>query len=167
MALSTLPALALQQVGPFPAPLSDPAILAAGISVVSTLLIGGLLVLAWPRYVEARVDELAANPGSGVAYGVVSLGGLLVGALLFNLTGVGILLGIPLLLAFLVLGAAGSAIGFITIADRLVDRDTGWGVPLVAAALLNGGLALTGIGGVLGSVVAAAGAGPIVHEKLE
>lgn len=155
------------QVGPFPAPMSGPAVFGAIASFVGTLLIGGLLVLAWPRYVDGRVEELAANPVASVAYGVATLGGLFAVSWALTLTGIGAIVALPLLLAFLVLSLAGGAIGYLAIADRFVDGGIGWGVPLLVAAVVNAGLSLTGIGALFGYVVVAAGAGPIVHATLE
>ena len=46
----------------------------------------------------------------------------------------------------------------------LVGREDGWLKPLVVAALINGGLTLTGIGGLVSFAVGAAGFGALLRD---
>ena len=59
----------------------------------------------------------------------------------------------------------GSAIAFLAIAERLVDRGDDWLKPLLVAAAMNGGLALTGIGWIVGFAVGATGFGAVLHDR--
>jgi len=62
--------------------------------------------------------------------------------------------------------AVGAAVAFLTIAERLVGHADGWTTPLVAAAALNGALALTGIGGLVAFGLGATGFGAILRDWL-
>jgi hypothetical protein len=65
-----------------------------------------------------------------------------------------------------VLWAVGSTVAFLAIADRLVDRGDDWLKPLLVAAAINGGLALTGVGGILALLVGIAGFGAVLRDLL-
>lgn len=51
------------------------------------------------------------------------------------------------------------------IADRLVGHEDGWLVPLLIAAAINAGLALSGIGGLVSFVLGALGFGTILDDR--
>lgn len=159
----------LLQQGPMPAPSDIDVVLGLGGSAVgaflSTLLIGAIVVALAPGYVERLMDDVTDDPVGTFVYGVLVLGTLVLVTIVLVVTIVGILVAFPLLLLAALVWAVGAAIAFLAIADRLVDRDGDWLVALVVAAAINGGLALTGIGGLVSFCVGAAGFGAVLRER--
>jgi len=135
-------------------------------SFFSTLVVGGLLVAIVPDYTERMVAAVFDEPLTSFLYGFGSLVGLLVVSVLLVLTLVGILVALPLMLAAYLVWAVGATVAFLALSDRLVGRDGSWLKPLVVAAGLNGGLALTGIGGLVSFVVGAVGVGCVLRDAL-
>ena len=143
------------------------SLLTGGISsFFTTLIVGALLVAIVPDYTERMVAAAFDDPLSSFLYGFGSLVGLLVVSVLLVLTLVGILVAVPLIIVAYVVWAVGATIGFLALSDRLVSRDDSWLKPLVVAAALNGGLALTGIGGLVSLVVGAVGVGSVLRDYL-
>jgi len=136
---------------------------------LTTLVVGAIAVAVFPDRTEALMAAVVAEPVESFAYGVLALLGLVVVTVLLVLTVLGIVLAVPLLLVAYVLWAAGSAVAFLAVADRILDRedDDDWLVTLLLAAGLNGALAATGIGGVVGLAVGAAGFGAILRPYLD
>ena len=135
-------------------------------SFFSTLVVGALLVAIVPDYTERMVAAAFDEPLTAFLYGFGSLVGLLVVSVLLVLTLVGILVALPLMLAAYLVWAVGATVAFLALSDRLVGRDGSWLKPLVVAAGLNGGLALTGIGGLVSFVVGAVGVGCVLRDAL-
>jgi len=135
-------------------------------SFFTTLIVGALLVAIVPDYTERMVAAAFDDPLSSFLYGFGALVGLLVVSVLLVLTLVGILVAVPLLVVAYVVWAVGATIAFLALSDRLVSRDDSWLKPLLVAAALNGGLALTGIGGLVSLVVGAVGVGSVLRDYL-
>lgn len=134
---------------------------------LTTLVIGAILVAIAPGYTERKMVELVEEPVGALVYGLVSLVFVILVTVVLFITIIGILLAIPFALLASLLWGVGAAIGFLAIADRLVDhREEGWPVPLLLAAAMNGGLTLTGIGGLVAFVVGAAGFGVVLRGWL-
>ncbi|WP_435360990.1 hypothetical protein [Haloarchaeobius sp. DFWS5] len=133
---------------------------------LTTLLVGAILVALAPEFTEKMMGRVAGEPIGSFIYGIVLLLGLFVVTILLVITIIGVFLAIPLLLVAALVWAIGAAIAFLAIAERLVGRDDGWLKPLLVAAVINGGLALTGIGGIVSFGVGAAGFGAVLRGWL-
>ncbi|MFC7132859.1 MULTISPECIES: hypothetical protein [Salinibaculum] len=132
---------------------------------VSTLIVGAILVAIAPDYVERIMDAVREDPLTSFLYGLLAIVLVVVLIVALVITIVGILL-VPILgLVVGLVWAVGAAIAFLAIADRLVDHRDGWFVPLLVAAAINGGLTLTGIGGLVSFAVGAAGFGAILSDR--
>jgi hypothetical protein len=164
------PSLPAQFAVPDGAPPVEPLIGLVGGAVgaaLTTLVIGAILVAIAPNYTERKMASLAGDPLPAILYGVVCLVFAILVTVVLVFTVIGILLAIPFALVASLLWAVGATIGYLTIADRLVDDADGWVTPLAIAAALNGVLALTGIGGLVSFLVGAAGFGVILRDVLE
>ena len=143
------------------------SLLAGGVSsFFTTLVVGALLVAIVPDDTERMVDAALDEPLTSFLYGFGALLGLIVVSVLLVLTLIGIPLVVPLVIAAYLVWAVGATLAFLALSDRLVDRDDGWLKPLLVAAGLNGGLALTGIGGLVSFVVGAVGVGCVLRDVL-
>lgn len=130
----------------------------------TTLVVGAIMIALAPDYTERMVDTVDDDAVGSFVYGVVALVALIVLTVLFAITIVGILVAIPLAIVTGIVWAVGAVIAFLAIAERLVDRSDGWLKPLLVAAALNGGLALTGIGGLVSFAVGATGFGAVLQD---
>ncbi|WP_436934025.1 hypothetical protein [Halovenus marina] len=137
-------------------------------SFLTTFLVGAILIAIAPAYVERMLDEISEEPVESFAYGIAALLGLVVLTIALVLTILGILLVIPLIVLAVVVWAIGSVIAFLAIGERLLDADSAddWLKPLAVGAAINGGLALTGIGGLVSFCIGAAGFGVILRDRL-
>lgn len=136
-------------------------------SFVTTLVVGAIMIAAAEEYTVSRMAALVEDPVRLGVYGIVCLVFILLVTIVLVITIIGILVAIPFAIAAFVVWAIGSAIAFLAIAERIVDREDGWGKPLLVAAALNGGLALTGIGGIVSFAVGAAGFGAVLKPWIE
>ncbi|WP_121742665.1 hypothetical protein [Natronorubrum halophilum] len=136
-------------------------------SFLTTLVVGAIMVAVAPEYTERMMADVLEDPVNAFVYGILSLIGLFVLTLLLVITIVGIIVAIPLAIVAYLVGAIGSVIAYLAIADRLVGREDGWLKPLLVAAGLSGALALTGIGGLLSLCIAAAGFGAVLRDYLD
>jgi len=168
MLSTALPAVVLQAIE-FPNGVEIDPVFGLGGSAagafVSTLVVGAIMVALAPGYVERMMDRVRSDPLSSFIYGLlwIVLTVVVVIALVISL--IGILL-VPILAVVVgLVWAVGAAIGFLAIADRLVDRSDGWLKPLLVAAALSGGLTLTAIGGIVSFAIGAAGFGAILSDR--
>lgn len=129
--------------------------------------VGGILVAFAPGYGERLVDRVADDAVGSFIYGLVVLVALVVLVVLLVISIFGIVLAIPLAIVAGIVWAVGAAVAFLAIGERLVGSDDGWLKPLVVGALINGGLTLTGIGGLVSFAVGAAGFGALVCDWQE
>lgn len=133
---------------------------------LTTLVVGAILVAVVPEYAEGKMAAVLSEPIDCFLYGVVALVGLAFAIFLLAISVLGLLLVIPLVIGATLVWSVGAAIAFLAVADRLLEDREGWLQPLLLAAGLNGGLALTGIGAVVGVVVGAAGFGAVLRGRL-
>ena len=133
---------------------------------LTTLAVGAILLAVLPAYTERMMDTLGEDAAGVFVYGVLALVALVVLTVVLVVTILGILLAIPLIVLAVLVWAVGAAIAYLTIGDRLVGHEDGWGKPLVVGAAINGALAVTGIGGLIAFCIGAAGFGTVIRDKL-
>lgn len=133
---------------------------------VTTLVVGAILVAVAPGYLERMMTVVREEPVGSFVYGLVALLAVVVVTVVLVVTIVGILLAIPFAILAALIWAVGAAVAYLAIADRLVGREDGWTKPLLVAAAINGGLTLTGIGGLVSFCIGAAGFGAVLKDKL-
>lgn len=130
---------------------------------LTTLIIGAVLVAVSPEYTERMVEDVPQDPLASFLYGFLALILLALAIAVLVLTIVGILVAVPLVIVAYLAWAVGATIALLAIGDRLVGREDGWTKPLLVAAAINGGLALTGIGGLVSFVIGAVGFGAVLR----
>ena len=133
---------------------------------VTTVVLGAILVAISPEYTKARMADVVSTPLESVLYGILALLGVIVLAILFVITIIGIPIAIASVFAAYLLWIFGAIIAYLAIADRLVGIDDGWLKPLLVAGAINGALVLTGIGGLVSFVIGAAGFGTVIRALL-
>lgn len=131
---------------------------------LTTLLVGAIMIALVPGYTERMVDHVRNDIGESFIYGLLVLVVLILLTLILVLTIVGIIVAIPLAILAGLVWAVGAVIGFLAIGERLVGSEDGWLKPLVVGALINGGLALTGIGGLVSFAIGAVGFGAVIRD---
>lgn len=165
------PSIVAQQMDPNPVP--DPRV--SGItslfasalgSFLTTLIVGAILIAIAPEYSRDRMADALAEPIESFLYGIGSLLLLFIAIFVLAITIVGIIVAIPLAILAYVIWAVGAAIAFLAIGDRLVGHGDGWTKPLLVGAAINGGLTLTGIGGLLTFAIGAVGFGTVLRGYL-
>lgn len=135
---------------------------------LGTLVVGGLLLLLVPAFVERSIETIEEEPGQSFVWGL-GIGILLVIVLLgLVITIVGIVIAIPLLLVMAVVWFVGSAIVFIYLGERLADaadvETSRWGHLLVGAVLTTVIAAVPFVGGLINFVINVFGVGAIVFR---
>lgn len=133
---------------------------------VTTLVVGAILVAIAPGYLERMMATVTEEPVGSFVYGLVALLAVVLVTVVLVVTIVGILLAIPFALLAALIWAVGAVVAYLAIADRLVGREDGWTKPLLVAAAINGGLTLTGLGGIVSFCIGAAGFGAVLKDKL-
>ena len=165
--------LALAQTGPVAQVGTDVSVdVGTGTSLVggavgaflTTLIVGGILVALAPDYTERTMATVLDDPVGSLVYGLASLAVVILVTILLAITVVGLLVVIPLGIAAYLVWAVGAAIAYLAIGDRIVGRDDGWLKPLLVGATINGGLALTGVGGIVALCIGAAGFGAVLRD---
>ncbi|TYL38242.1 hypothetical protein CV102_13685 [Natronococcus pandeyae] len=145
--------------------LDGPSSLVSGAigAFLTTLIIGAILVAVSPEYTERMVEDVPQDPLASFLYGFLALILLALAIAVLVLTIVGILVAIPLVIVAYLAWAVGATIALLAIGVRLVGREDGWTKPLLVAAAINGGLALTGVGGLVSFVIGAVGFGAVLR----
>lgn len=154
------------QADPVPSPQPGPGSVVGGAvgAFLTTLVVGGLLVTFLEDFTVRMVDRVTAEPLESFLYGIVALVLLVVLTVLLVITIIGLVVAVPLLIFAYLVWAVGASLAFLAVGDRIAGRDDGWLKPLLVGAAINGGLALTGIGGVVSFAVGAVGFGAILSE---
>ncbi len=134
---------------------------------LTTLIIGAILIAAVPEYMRNTMTSMAREPVGSFLYGLFALLALLVVTVVLIVILIGIVVAIPLALLAGLVWAVGATIGYIAIADRLIGHGDGWALPLLVAAIINGGLMLTGVGGLVSFAVGATGFGAVIRGHLD
>ncbi len=146
----------------------DPLSLLGGATTAffTTLVFGALFVAFGPEYVERMIDTVLEEPLNSLAWGVFLMLAGAVMAFMLAITGIGLVLAIPLVFALWVVWGFGSAVAFLAVGQRLMGTEDGWPKPLLVGALINGGLALSGVGALVSLLVGAAGFGALLSDLL-
>jgi hypothetical protein len=134
-------------------------------AALTTLLVGAVLVALAPAYTERMLGVVREDALGAFLYGIVGLVSVVLLTVLLVVTVVGILVAIPFVLLSVLVWAVGAAVALLAIGDRLVGHENGWLKPLAVGAFVNGGLALTGIGGLLSFCIGAAGFGAVLRDR--
>ena len=134
---------------------------------LTTLIAGAILIAVVPDYARKQMADVLENPVGSFLYGLASLVLLFLATLVLVLTVIGIVLAIPLAVLAYIVWAVGAAIAFLAIGDRLVGHQEGWTKPLLVGSAINGGLTLTGIGGLVTFAIGAAGFGAVLRGYLK
>jgi len=134
---------------------------------LTTLLVGAILVALAEDYTIGKMATITEEPVGSFLYGLVTVVFFALVLILLVLTIIGIVVAIPLLIGVYIAWAVGASIAFLAVGDRLVGRDDGWTKPLLVGAAVNGGLTVTGIGGIITFGIGAAGFGAVVRDYLE
>jgi len=136
-------------------------------SFLTTLVVGAILTAVAPEFLEDRMAAVVDDPVGSFVYGFLVLVFLALAVFVLVITILGILVAIPLILLAYAVWAVGATVAFLAIAERLVDREgDDWTAALLVAAALNGGLVLTGVGGILSFCIGAAGFGAVLEDRL-
>ncbi|WP_436908231.1 hypothetical protein [Halosimplex marinum] len=136
-------------------------------SFLTTLVVGAILVAVAPAFLEDRMAAVVDDPVGSFVYGFLVLIFAVLAIIVLFFTFIGIPLALGLGLLVYLVWAVGATVAFLAIAERLVDREgDDWLKPLVVAAALNGGLVLTGVGGILAFCIGAAGFGAVLEDRL-
>ncbi|WP_254767135.1 hypothetical protein [Salinilacihabitans rarus] len=131
---------------------------------LTTAVVGAILLAVVPEYTARTTDAVFEDPVPSFLYGFLGLALLGLVVVLLAVTVVGLLVAVPLALIAYLGWAVGATVAFLAIGYRLVGREDGWTKPLLVAAAINGGLALTGIGGLVSFVVGAVGFGTVLRD---
>lgn len=131
---------------------------------LTTLAVAAVLVAVRPAYVERMTEAVLERPASSFLYGLFLLLALFVSVFMLAITGIGLLLAVPLLLVAYVVWAVGAAVAYLAVADRLVGHDDGWLKAVLVAAALNGALAATGVGALVALAIGATGFGAVLDD---
>jgi hypothetical protein len=134
---------------------------------LTTLIVGAVLIAVVPDYTEQKMATLVAEPLDSFMYGFACVVFLVLVTFILAITIIGVVVALPLGLVTYLVWAVGAAIAFLTIGDRLVGHDDGWTKPLLVGAAINGSLTLTGVGGLVGFGIGAAGFGAVLRDYLE
>ena len=153
------------EVAPEPGGLTSVLSSAVG-AFLTTLIVGAILVAIAPSYTQDGMADVLENPVGSFLYGLAVLLVLLVVMFVLVITVIGVVLAIPLAVLAYLVWAVGAAIAILAIGDRLVGHRDGWSKPLFIGAAINGGLTLTGIGGLLTFAIGAAGFGAVLRGYL-
>ncbi|MFC5366025.1 hypothetical protein [Salinirubrum litoreum] len=133
-------------------------VLSLGVSLVLNLVVGGIIVLVAPDYVEGRMNAIRDDAAVSFVWGLVTFVVLILASILI----ITLIVTIPTLF---VLGIVGGAIATVTVGTLIAEQATEPSllVGLVVGAVVLSLLGLIPIlGGVINFVVGMLGAGTIV-----
>ncbi len=117
------------------------------------LVVGGLLVSAAERYTLAVTDEMRREPVAGALVGIALFVGFVAVSVLLAVTVVGIVVLLPLAIAFAVVSLVGLVLASVLVGRLLLERG---GEPRLMASLVVGSV-----------LVAAAGAIPVLGGAID
>ncbi|SDR39414.1 hypothetical protein [Natronobacterium texcoconense] len=131
---------------------------------VMTLVIGGLLIMIAESTTRRVTDRALDEPGIAFLYGVGSLIAVIGSAFLLAITGIGIVIAVPLLLGYAIVALITLEFGYLA-TGRLVDDD--WPVALAVAVVVS---AVSGavpvLGGIVAFVIGSIGIGAAIRQFL-
>lgn len=161
--LLAVPAVAVARPAPDVDPSVSPVVQMVGSTLV-TLVVGGIVLAVRPAYARTVVERIYDDGFAALGVGVLALIVFVGVELLLWITIVGILLAIPLAIAFAVVGAIGNALGYLAIFGALVESR--W-TALVLAAALSGVVGVIPIlGDLVGFLIGSIGVGAVFLEWL-
>lgn len=134
---------------------------------ITTIIISGILIAAVPDYTKDRMASMAREPIESFLYGLLAILVLLVVTVVLFLPLIGVVVAIPLAIVTALVWAVGASIGYLAVADRLIGHEDGWLKPLLIAGIMNGGLTLTGVGGLVSFAIGATGFGTVLRAYLD
>lgn len=139
------------------------------VSLLVTLLVGGVLLGAAPEFVARTVEVVRGSPFTTGLIGTVATVVAVVVLAVVSLFGLlGLIIGLPLTAAFAVVAAAGNALGGTALGTTLLDRvtqATHWKGLLLGAPLVAGVNTVTPALVPVGFVVSLLGIGAIARER--
>ncbi len=150
-----------------PGPATDPApavpwFVETVVAALLTLAIGGLLVALAPDYVRRVTDHARGDPVAAFGWGFGIGVAIFAVAIVLGLTGIGLIIAIPILLALIPIGILTSTLGYLAVGRSAGDD---WGTVLIVAAAVAGFVAAVPIlGALVGFVVATVGLGAFVMD---
>ncbi len=131
-------------------------------AAVLTLVVGGLLIALVPDYTRRVTDRALEEPGMAFLWGAGVTITVIVVAVVLAITVVGIIVAIPLLIAFALFALVAGEFGYLAV-GRLVSDD--WlpalGVAALVAAVV-GSVPL--LGGLVAFVISSVGIGSVVVD---
>lgn len=130
-----------------------------------TLVVGGLLLVVAPRYTERVTDRVLEKPGASFLWGLGVLVGVVVLSFVLALTGIGMIVAIPLLLAFVLVAIVAGEFGYLA-AGRLAGGNRGVTL-LIAVALSAFAGAVPILGYLVALFVSSAGLGAFAIDVLD
>jgi len=168
-ALPVLAGVALAQPRPPDAPvgpvLSSVGSLAA--SLVVSAVIGLLVVGLAPDYARTIVGRVRARPGQSVLYGLASFVAAFVATVALAITIVGLVVAVPGAIAFGLLVAAGSVLGWTALFASVLGGERSLVAPMLAGVLASVAVGLVPLlGGLVNLVVSATGFGAMSAQYL-
>ncbi|QLD88019.1 hypothetical protein HWV07_02780 [Natronomonas salina] len=116
-------------------------------SAIFTVIVGGLMLALAPDYTERTTDRIVEDPGETFLFGLGIFVAAVIGIVLLAITGIGLLLAVPMLIAMAVIGV----LGYIAFGRALVDDR---GAALLIAVVISAFTAGVPIlGGLVGFVL--------------
>jgi len=138
------------------------------VTVLVTLVVGGLVLGLGGRWSERQVDRIRSDAGRCFVYGLVTVIASIVVILLLAVTGIGLIVAIPLGIGLAILDVVGyglAVVAFGAFVGRSWDRP--WRGLLVAAPVLGVVYLVPVVGGLVNFVVGTIGFGAIVQGYLD
>lgn len=131
-------------------------------SAVITLLAGGAFFVFARDSADATMRQAREDPLGSFIWGLGIGIAVIVGGFLLGITGIGLLIAIPLLLVFAVVALAVQAVVFVMVFESLLDSKPPIGKALVGAAVLAGLLsAIPVLGPLVSFVIGSIGIGAL------
>lgn len=131
-------------------------------SAVITLLAGGAFFVFARETADATIRQARDDPFGSFIWGLGIGLAVIVGGFLLGITGIGLLIAIPLLLVFAVVAIATQAVMFVMVFESLLDSTPPIGKALVGAAVLAGILsAIPALGPLASFVIGSIGIGAL------
>lgn len=136
-------------------------------SFLTTFLVGAVLLALVPDYANRMVETVLDDLVGSLVYGLLALVFVVLVSFVLVVTLVGIVVAIPFVMLAVAVWAVGASIAFLAIGRRLVDREDEPLVPLLVGAAINGGLVLSGVGGIVSFGLGALGFGAVLRDWME
>lgn len=160
--LGLLPPVASAQPGPGFDPGAVSPVLSGAGGFVGTFVVGAIVLAVAPQFVDRVVDRIQNETANCFGWGILALIIFFGVVVLLAITIIGILLVIPLAIAFVVLAAVGNALGYLALFANAVDDH--WIALLIGAAISGLTSVIPIVGSLVGFVVGSLGVGAVLRE---